>query len=272
MERILTGLVILIMVLSVLHGYRKGLLRCIFSLVSFFAAVALVVVLSPYVTDWLQNSTPVSHYVQEACTGLIERRVETLKEQKKQELLSSYQEQLTAQYGSALSPELEAQLSAAYDSQASAYIQENGAEWIREVLNRLPVTQQFRISLDAAAGSAAATEQSMTEYAGSYLAGAVTRILGAILTFVCVEIILRLILWCLDLLGAIPGLHAVNKAGGAAAGLLQGLVILWILSCLLTLLSATDLGSEMLAAVKSNIFLNFLYQKNLSLMNLLHIW
>lgn len=64
---ILTGIVIVIFLLFMIRGYRRGLIKSLASLLSLAASVILVSFVTPYVSQFLQEQTPVYTYVMERC-------------------------------------------------------------------------------------------------------------------------------------------------------------------------------------------------------------
>lgn len=64
---ILTGIVIVIFLLFMIRGYRRGLIKSLASVISLVASLALVSFVTPYVSQFLQEQTPVYTYVMERC-------------------------------------------------------------------------------------------------------------------------------------------------------------------------------------------------------------
>ena len=64
---ILTGIVLLIFLLFMIRGYRRGLIKSLASVISLAASVVLVSFVTPYVSQFLQEQTPVYTYVMEKC-------------------------------------------------------------------------------------------------------------------------------------------------------------------------------------------------------------
>ena len=50
-----------------LNGYRKGFIKVAFSLISIIVTILLVSVITPYVSDFLENHTPVYNIINEKC-------------------------------------------------------------------------------------------------------------------------------------------------------------------------------------------------------------
>ena len=64
---LLTIIVLIIFAISVLHGYRRGFIKSLASLVSIVLSIVLVNIATPYVTDFLKTQTPVYDYILEKC-------------------------------------------------------------------------------------------------------------------------------------------------------------------------------------------------------------
>ena len=66
------------------HGYIKGLVRVVFSLVSIFLTIAMVTWMTPYVSDFLEK-TPLYDNIQKKCVESIQGKAETEIGQKAEE-------------------------------------------------------------------------------------------------------------------------------------------------------------------------------------------
>lgn len=76
----LFAVVIIILAGFTLHGYIKGLVRVVFSLVSIFLTIAFVTWMTPYVSDFLEK-TPVYQNIQEKCVESIQGKAQAEMEQ-----------------------------------------------------------------------------------------------------------------------------------------------------------------------------------------------
>ena len=79
--------VIVILALCAVYGYYRGLIRMLFSLVSVFLTVALVALLTPYMTELLRNSTPIYDAV-------YEKSFEKIKEQAQQQIQQNAEDEI----------------------------------------------------------------------------------------------------------------------------------------------------------------------------------
>ena len=67
----------------------------------------------------------------------------------------------------------------------------------------------------------------------------------------------------LNVIEKLPVLKQINKLAGGVAGLVKGLLIVWIAAILVMILSNTPIGIKIAADIDGNVFLKFLYDKNL---------
>ncbi len=64
---LLTAIVLVIMAICILRGYRRGFIKSLASMVSLIIAIVLVNLATPYVTEFLKSQTPVYDYILEKC-------------------------------------------------------------------------------------------------------------------------------------------------------------------------------------------------------------
>jgi len=77
--------------------------------------------------------------------------------------------------------------------------------------------------------------------------------------------IIALIVLCatLNLIAKLPILHQINTAAGLAAGLAEGLLLVWILFVVVTMFAGSAFGQNALAMIAENPLLDFIYKNNL---------
>ena len=73
----LFAVVVLILAGFTLHGYIKGMIRVVFSLVSIFLTIGLVTWMTPFVSEFLENNTPVYSTIQEKCVERVQIKAKT---------------------------------------------------------------------------------------------------------------------------------------------------------------------------------------------------
>ena len=104
--------------------------------------------------------------------------------------------------------------------------------------------------------------ETFAEYVGGFIAKLFIDIVSFLCTFLLVTIILRAIVFALDIVAELPGLGAVNHLVGGLMGVAGALVIVWILFLLITLIFTTTIGKEMFRMIEASGFLQVLYDYN----------
>lgn len=220
--------VIAILLLCALGGYRRGFVRVMFSLLSFVVASTLCSVLSPYVSAFLVQKTPLHGHIQSSCARI-------------------FQEQQQQMAGEAA-------------GQISEQPPGGGS------FDMLPDVMKDALAKGSQEKMAELVDASkMAEYIGGYLADVIIRGISFTLTFLLVFFLLQLLIHALDLITKLPVLHAANKLGGAAAGLLEGLLVVWLGFFLVTLCIGNEMGNSLMGQIRDNTFLSFLYDNNILL-------
>jgi len=100
------------------------------------------------------------------------------------------------------------------------------------------------------------------DYVGAYLAKLIINALAYLLSFVIVWTAIRAILIAMDVVTKLPILHGINKLLGGGLGLVYGVVLVWIVFLLVTILCNGELGRQFFALISDNQFLLFLYNQN----------
>lgn len=222
----MNGLLIAVLVIligAVLIGYRRGFVRIAFSLVAMLLTIVLVSLVTPHVTNFLKEHTGVYESLAGKCTQAV---------------------QLSAQKSAEEETNIEG------EDQTISGIR-LPALWVNQILDKTGS------SIDQAL-----TDSGVYRTVGEYLADWVLRGIAFFVAFILVSIALRFVVGILDILTKLPVLKGVNHLLGGAAGLLQGLLIIWLLLFLTAIACTTKLGQTMLDCIGESRFLTFLYQHN----------
>ena len=104
--------------------------------------------------------------------------------------------------------------------------------------------------------------ETFAQYVGSYLAKLIINIVAFLITFVLISIILRAIVFALDIISSLPGVGIVNRLAGGVIGMVGAMVIVWTLYIIITLMYTTTVGKELFQMIQENQFLTMLYEYN----------
>ena len=104
--------------------------------------------------------------------------------------------------------------------------------------------------------------ENFIEYISAYAARLIINILAFILTFVIITVVMRAIIFALDIVANLPVLGFFNRLGGALLGATGGLIIVWILFMIITMLYTTSFGREAYDAIQGNDIMRVIYEYN----------
>ncbi len=102
-----------------------------------------------------------------------------------------------------------------------------------------------------------------------YISNSVARIIINAVVFLVIVLFITigLALLCetMDIISKLPLINGLNKTAGLLAGLLHGIVVVWIGCIFLTILSSTQWGKSIFELINSSAFLSTIYNNNLLL-------
>lgn len=243
-----TAAVCVILLIFIIRGYVRGFLKTALSMVALVLPIILVMFLQPYVAAVLRNYTPLESVIASTVYTNMESQLKNVMDP------SAQSEPVAG------SPSTQT-----YSHEQLAGIvltEEQQEKWMQ--LCAMP--DLFKKSLQT---DMVQTADSFAGTASSYLAKTIVNILSFLLTFVLAFLIIRFLFVSFDIIGHVPVLHGINKALGMIAGLAEGLVVLWLLCLILTVLMPSSWGTELMAAINENPVLAFLYNHGMPLGNLL---
>lgn len=180
----LTIAVIAILIALVISGYQKGFIKKIVGLVSWAVTLILVVLLAPYVAEFLRENTGLYETFR---TGLMNSDAEMLQ--------------------------------------------------MLEVIG-------------------------MENMAAEFVAEKLLQLAAAVATFIAASVIVNGVAFALDLTAKLPLLKGINQFGGAAVGLAEGLLLVWIAFIAIGIFSTSDVGGSLLHMVMESEILTWLFTNN----------
>lgn len=104
--------------------------------------------------------------------------------------------------------------------------------------------------------------ESLGEYISEYVSGVAVNAIAFCATFIVVFIAIKLIVYFLDLISKLPLLNCLNRSLGAALGLLEGMLVLWLLCLVVTAGAGNEWGQNLLAMINESEILSFIYNNN----------
>ena len=110
---------------------------------------------------------------------------------------------------------------------------------------------------------------SFPRYVAAYISRLVLNLLSFIVTFLLAIIIVKALMFAVNIIGELPVLGLVNHIAGGFLGLVLAVVIIWIAFLIMTLAYSTQIGSTCFDMVERSQILKFLYDTNPLLIRLL---
>lgn len=101
------------------------------------------------------------------------------------------------------------------------------------------------------------------EYVAGYIANGIINGITFIVAFIVAVLLMQLILFAVDILTELPVVGLVNRLGGFALGFLQGIVWVWVIFLVVTILCNTVVGNYLIETIEGDKVLFVLYNSNL---------
>lgn len=104
--------------------------------------------------------------------------------------------------------------------------------------------------------------ETFAQYVGMFLAKLIINILAFLGTFLVVTVVLRAVVFALDVVSNLPVLGFLNRIAGGIIGIGCSVVVVWILFIILTMLYMTTFGKEAYRVIQGNGIMKMLYEYN----------
>lgn len=196
-----------------LNGYRLGFVKKLFTTVSFIITIVAASALTPYISDFLVNSTSVYDTIKESTIGILEGKTEDNNESE--------------------------------------------AETVDTI--KLPSIVKKMITND---DSKESITDSIYDYIGTELADTIINALSFAIAFVVITFVLRTTVFTLDIIANLPIIKGINQYAGLILGAGEGLIIVWFLFLVITIMGNTQLGGMLTNYIEGSKFLSFIYNYN----------
>ena len=190
-------------------GYRKGLVKTVFSLVSIFLSVFIATKVYPILTNIMINSTD------------IENKISLV----------------------------------VYNNLSKLKI--TSLEDIPQFSN-MPENIKSAISTDVMG----ATGQKLILQLSDYIANIILTLICIVVAYIVVSIIVSIIGNVLESIAKLPGLNSINKLGGIIAGLIKGVIIVYLVLFVIGMLPIKSFKG-VTAQVKDSYIGGYIYNNNI---------
>lgn len=286
----------LIFLICVIVGIYKGAIKIAVSLVTTLLTLVIVFFATPFVADLIESKTPVDSMIKdqvmktmasvasEQLAGAQEDRIDAEDVRKALEAAGVSEEKLQ-EYGISIDDIVNGEISSeqlaeyGISKNVLAGLGAEGSAGIEEALENADIPKDLQIkaiemaelpevfkSLLSDNNNDVIYEKlgvkTFAEYVGEFLSKLIIHIVAFLCTFLLVTIVLRAIIFALDIVSELPVLGFFNRLAGGVVGAAGGLIIIWLFFVVITLLYVTAFGREIYQVIQENAILNMLYENN----------
>lgn len=286
----------LIFLICIIVGIYRGAIKIAVSLVTTLLTLVLVFFVTPFVADLIETKTPVDTVIKDQVVktmagaaadqlaGEAEGSIDAEDVKKALEAAGINEEKLE-EYGISIedivSGEITSEQLAEYGISRDllAGIGGKESEAIEEAVEGADIPKDLQVKAIEMAelpevfkallsdnNNDEIYEQlgvkTFAEYVGEFLSKLIIHIVAFLCTFLLVTIVLRAIIFALDIVSELPVLGFFNRLAGGLIGAAGGLIIIWLLFIVITLLYVTSFGREVYQVIQDNAILNTLYDNN----------
>ena len=286
----------LIFLIGVIVGIYKGAIKIAVSLVTTLLTLVIVFFATPFVADLIESKTPVDSMIKdqvmktmasvasEQLAGAQEDGIDAEDVRKALEAAGVSEEKLQ-EYGISIDDIVNGEISSeqlaeyGISKNVLAGLGTEGSTGIEEALENADIPKDLQIkaiemaelpevfkSLLSDNNNDVIYEKlgvkTFAEYVGEFLSKLIIHIVAFLCTFLLVTIVLRAIIFALDIVSELPVLGFFNRLAGGVVGAAGGLIIIWLFFVVITLLYVTAFGREIYQVIQENAILNMLYENN----------
>jgi uncharacterized membrane protein required for colicin V production len=242
-----------LLLIGIGFGIKDGAIKIIVSLGLTAATLVLVYFLTPYIAKGIEKFTPLDDIMEEQAIQTMAKVIDPTGEG-----AAAIEEVPVVGADSADTEVTQEQILALVgqnmtrDEQINAIERSDFPEIIKSLLkeNNNSVTY------------AELGVTSFGNYVAHYLSKLILHMAAFICSFIIAWIVLRAIVFSLDIISDLPGVGFVNRAFGAIIGMGTALVIVWTMFVIITLLYSTSFGRNAYTMIESQPFLKLIYDNN----------
>lgn len=236
-------------------GWRAGLIKTVFSLISTIAVLILTMIFSPVVTNVLKSSDLVTNTIYNGLASVI--NLSGIVEVLEKEDNDDYPIVVTEYPGAievidiAINPIEVIENLELPDS-------------IRDMLLDVDILDTIDINdIERWNGYPEEAIEWIETKICNLLTETILNAIGFFVTFLIASVGVAILCFTLDIISKLPVLHQINTLSGALVGALEGLVLVWIGFIIITMLGSTAFGQEALGLITESELLSYLYNNNI---------
>ena len=231
--------ILVVLIACIAHGYWQGFLRIAYSLVAWILIFAFVAWSKPYINDFLRAETSFYEKIETYC-------IETIRQ--------TSEEQIQESTGTAVNGAVSGEIK--NEDGTTTNLSELGMYVPEQVLDKI---------IDSTSQAAGEFLESSGIY-DQIAKGMADFILDGVsffIAFIVALLLSAIISQLLGIVSKIPVINGTNRFLGLGAGVIQGLLLVWIAFYIIALCSSGETGAALVTYIYESEFLTMLYENNL---------
>ena len=248
--------VVVILAIAGIFGLIRGMVNSLSGIISLVLSVILVTLLMPVVTSLIGTGSSLYKAVEQRC----------------EETLDSAAKDIIKDAGGSIGGTIGADagidISGLSSEMTDKILESLGKNDQTRLIQKLPLpdfVKEQMITYNNSEGYGKLNAASFKDYIVSYIASLVVNLLSFLLTLLIVWVVISVILMMLRLFTHLPVIGPLNRLGGLAIGLLKGVIFVWVIFLIFTLLPGLDISVRAMNMIRENEFLTLLYNSNIFL-------
>lgn len=276
-------IIVLLIILMAIYGYNRGMFRMLFSVISFVLVIAVGVFAAPMIADKIAENDKtveaISGYISESL-GMEEKMYQMIGETKASEE-EAIQKEIEAIQGTKEKKEKknkEDKTDKADKTNSSGTATKN--EETIYVDSSLMTDCGFPsflaekiFEMSGADNSISALKGEAVQTINQKLCDTIAKMIIKIIVFLVIVIVLSIVLSVvarvLGILGRFPGISTLNHAGGTLIGIIEGIIIIWLLGMLVIIFCQMGNGISLLKDIQESGMGRYLMYHNIVITNFL---
>ena len=222
--------VLAVLCIFALAGMRKGVIRIAVSLAAMVITIAVTTVASPVLSEYIRNNTTWDDKIEKSIYENVSRDGKSYGNDDNELIesgITTYIDNIEEKVGAIskrmnLPESLTKSISAAAVSGLDKTIGDSASHTLKDIASRIFAEQMTRIIVNAV----------------SYC-----------IVFIALFVILKLLTSVTGLISRLPVIHQADRLGGMAAGLIEGLIIVWLAFAVVTAAGNSSWAADLLAQI-----------------------
>ena len=236
--------VLVVLCIFALIGMKKGVIKIAVSLATMVITIAVTTFAAPVLSEYIRNNTKWDEKIEKSIYENVSRDGKSYGEDDEDIAgvgISAYIDDIEEKVAAIsekmnLPDSLTKGVSESVTSKLVENVEESATLTLKDIASKIFAAQMAAIIVNAV----------------SYC-----------IVFIALFIILKIITAVTGIISRLPVIHQADRLGGFVTGLVEGLIVVWLMFAIVTAAGNSSWAADILAQIHSNSFLEFVYNNNL---------